>query len=312
MRTLNLAIFYGNNLGTQILVSEISRRLGAQGHRLCFVHSVRRSLPGNAFEATWPEVQWLVLFPERDLYPHLDQQSLQSGARAWSPRQLAEHLGGAYTTVTRSEINSPALKQFLAQNKVDLGLSIRFPFRFRSETMAYFREGPASGRPFWNLHSAILPDYPGYAPMRWVMHHREPSASFTLHEIRAELDRGAIIDVRPQPVDYALDMASNLLALLPAAADMAVEAVGAWTRGVPVRTQASSAAAQKMYCKRLGEADRARMQRSGLKFVDVNRIKAACLQHFSRPDTVHFSELEALLAKKSAAGNFTDQFFTAP
>ena len=186
---------------------------------------------------------------------------------------------------------------FLQAQAVEGGLAVRFPFVFKEPYFAYFQRQKEISESafFWNLHSAMLPQYAGYAPFRWVMFHREQFASMTLQEMSPKLDAGAILAIRPQPINYELDMVSALMELIPWAVDMTVESVQQQIQGQLLPLGQVGEQGEARYYPRLRPEDRESMAARGMRFVDLSRLKSIYLDYFSVPGTAHYAAFEALL-----------------
>lgn len=303
MTPRNLLLFYGNNLSTQILASRLSSKLSEMGHRVFFIHSQRSTKAAYSEENLWPEIYYPVILLEKAIFPFLDSQPLIQDAKAWSPDHLAQKFGTTSLSATQMQLNTPETLDFIRANNIQGGISVRFPFLFKQPILSYFSEQGSEKRPrfFWNLHSGILPDYAGYAPFRWVMYNEEPLASFTLHELSAAIDSGPIIDLRPQAIDYSLDMISAFLNLIPSAVTMTTEAVEKVMNGKNLPTIPNNTSGSGKYYPRLTPQDRDRMSAKGLQFVDLERLKETYLHHFSIPGTTHHSAFRILLDKLFAS-----------
>lgn len=297
MSSLSLALFYGNNLSTQILASQLGSRLHALGHRICFVHSRRSTSAKYQAERHWPEVYFMVVLLEEVIFPFLDARELLPTAKAWSPRHLAEQCGAPLLRVSHTELHGPESLTFLKAHAVQGGLALRFPFVFKEPYFAYFQREKETSESafFWNLHSAMLPEYAGYAPFRWAMFNREAFASMTLQEMSLELDAGAILAMRPQPINYELDMVSALLELIPGAVEMTLAAVEQRAKGQASVPDVGRGGGEGRYYPRLRAEDRERMLAQGMRFVDLDRLKAVYLDQFSVPGTAHYAAFKALL-----------------
>ena len=297
MNSRNLVLFYGNNLSTQILTSRLSARLTELGHRVFFIHSTRSQKAAYSKESAWPEVYYSVILLEKFIFPFLDSQPFLPDAAAGSPDQLAERYGTSLLRVSKSEVNTSQTLEFLTSHDIHGGISVRFPFIFSEPILSYFQGSSSSGLPrfLWNLHSAILPRYAGYAPFRWVMFNEEPTASFTLHKLEKSIDSGDILAIRPQVIDYSLDLISAFLELIPSAVDMTVESVQKLVDGEELDLVPASPTESRQYYPRLTPEDRHRMVEKGLKFVDLPRLKTTYLENFSKPGTTHYKEFERLL-----------------
>ncbi len=312
MGTTNLVLFYGNNLSTQMLTSQLSLRLTELGHKVYFIHSKRSGKAAFEVESQWPEVYYPVMLLEQEIFPFLDAQPMLEQAKAWSPSHLVERFGTESLQVGSSEVNREEPLSFLKEHAIQGGISVRFPFLLKARIMDHFngREGwvgpGVKADPYrgflWNLHSGMLPEYAGYAPFRWVMFNEEPTATFTLQELGTGFDTGAPIAMHPKSIDYSLDMFSALLELIPTAVDMTVKCVNRFCNGKEVAPLEIDPKRKAKYYPRLTPEDRARMVAKGMRFVDLKRLKVTLLENFSVPGSVHYSRfshfLDGLLGKE--------------
>lgn len=73
---------------------------------------------------------------------------------------------------------------------------------------------------FINLHSSLLPEYRGPAPIFWAMYHGESQTGMTIHEMTPKIDRGTILAQKAVPLDYSKSVDDIAMELYTMSADM--------------------------------------------------------------------------------------------
>lgn len=118
------------------------------------------------------------------------------------------------------QVNSTKGLATIAATKADLIISIRFGQILQAPVIAL----PTLG--VLNLHSGILPDYRGVMACFWAMLQQRSEIGTTLHYIDDnKIDKGTIVSIQKQPIDYQKSYLSNLLSIYSPGIDSLVMAV---------------------------------------------------------------------------------------
>ncbi len=130
--------------------------------------------------------------------------------------------------------NSPAGLAMLSAARPDLIASIRYRRILRDAAIAMPQHGVL------NLHSGILPDYPGVMATFWALLAGDAEIGCTLHRIvDAGIDTGPVVEVLRRPSEPKASYLANLLGLYPAGVARFCAAIDCIARGdaLPVRPQ---------------------------------------------------------------------------
>jgi methionyl-tRNA formyltransferase len=158
--------------------------------------------------------------------------------------------------------NSPQGLAALAEAAPDLVISVRYRRILRDAAIAIPRHGVI------NLHSGVLPDYPGVMATFWALLDGAATLGCTLHRVvDAGIDTGPIIGIATRPADRCASYLSNVLALYPPGIEMIVAAVDALAAGRPLATRPQAPGAGCYYSTPDTEA-LARFDAAGLRLTD--------------------------------------------
>lgn len=132
---------------------------------------------------------------ERTLLPYLDRENAPSKSKVLSYKQLASKYGLEYRRI--ESINDPNIIAELSAGKYVGGVSIRQYQVFERPMIEALH---AKGF-LWNIHGGLLPDYKGFLIPYRAIANGEKDYGWTLHDIDAGIDTGAIIDTCVLPLD---------------------------------------------------------------------------------------------------------------
>ncbi|NVJ50648.1 MAG: hypothetical protein HWE11_09690 [Gammaproteobacteria bacterium] len=109
-----------------------------------------------------------------------------------------------------NNINQAIIDSQFPMQQIDLIISIRFGVILQPAVIMRSALGVI------NLHSGILPQYRGVMATFWSMLNDEKYMGTSLHFIdSAEIDRGQLIKISQQPIDYSRSYIFNVLQLYP-------------------------------------------------------------------------------------------------
>lgn len=94
-------------------------------------------------------------------------------------------------------INAPAAREYLRAARPDVIFSIAAPQKFGPEVLAIPRWG------CFNVHSSLLPKFPGQNAIFWAMLYGEKQAGFTIHQMDDRLDTGPVAYQQAVPIRAA-------------------------------------------------------------------------------------------------------------
>lgn len=97
----------------------------------------------------------------------------------------------------------PVITEQLARWGGNVGMSVSYPHIFPSDISQYF-----SGH-FYNVHTSLLPNYKGPAPLYWQLRNGETETAITLHAITNVVDAGEILVQHKLPI-HPLDTLASL------------------------------------------------------------------------------------------------------
>ena len=108
---------------------------------------------------------------------------------------FVQHNNIRHQQVTKEDLDD-ALPLILEEDKVDLCLSVTFPYKFPQALL----NAPALG--CFNFHFGLLPGYRGAEPIFWQIRRGEKQGGITLHKMDAGIDTGPIyhqgkLDIAP-------------------------------------------------------------------------------------------------------------------
>lgn len=285
---MNILLFVGRDITSQVLTTNILKGLVEKKHKVSLVFA-NRNVNGKNTNIVTDESFLLIDMLHDVIFDCLDAEiGYVEKSFCWTRKQLEK--GHSYIYCSKDDINSEKLMDFIALQQVDAAIACRFPFILDAQVIAQVKSRGTGV--FWNLHSAPLPDYAGYSPLRWLMDEGEDMAGFTLHEIEEKVDSGKIITRNLQPVDYALDFSANLRRMLPQTIADTLAALDAMISGEKMETvEIPKGKNYKFYPQPTKEVAR-RMYESGITDIDVDRLKAYYLDVFSRCGTPHHEVLK--------------------
>lgn len=138
---------------------------------------------------------------------------------------------------------------------------------------------------FINIHSSLLPNYRGPAPIFWAMYHGESDTGMTIHEMTPKIDRGAILAQKAVPLDYSKTVDELAMDLYTMSADMLMDVLSGDSEfDTPSNEGRGSyytfpTPAERRECKRRVEnhiqLDKATKPNSNVRNVDVDHAERA-------------------------------------
>lgn len=115
----------------------------------------------------------------------------------------------------------------LAPYQPDLIVSAGFPWRIPADAIALPRLGAVS------VHPSLLPRHRGPHPIEWAFRSGDRQTGFTLHELQAEFDTGAILSQQAVPIEDDDDGHSLLDRITGQATTLFAEGLSRVAKGLP-------------------------------------------------------------------------------
>lgn len=194
-----------------------------EGHEVSIFLSERVGRPRKGYVV--PRELEQLQFLERDLLRLLD---LTSG-RFFTFDRL-ERQRGVPVRVAQN-INKGEGDRAYAASQPDLVVSIRYGCILRDAAIGVPRHGVI------NLHSGLLPKYPGILTTLHSLVDGETEVGCTLHRIESKaIDAGAILGTASVPVDPKRSLLAHVLALYPPGCALIADAIRRLAAGESVET----------------------------------------------------------------------------
>ncbi|MCJ1359224.1 MAG: hypothetical protein MMC33_009224 [Icmadophila ericetorum] len=194
-RPLHVALFVGDDLFSNLMLSKLVPHLIMQGHFPFVFLPVRKiGMKSRSFD-----LRELSFF-ERELLqdyviPFLGS-SFPQGAAALTVEQMKSSYGVLVERV--HDVNDVSFVQLLRSHHIDVGISLGSHQHFQKDTIQYFN----SPRVLLNLHRGVLPSYKGVMTGLRAMMNREPDFGYSLHHVSKDSNSGDIVDIHTHPIDY--------------------------------------------------------------------------------------------------------------
>lgn len=157
------------------------------------------------------------------VFPILDIQAKKLGPYS-APSVFCKSINVRYQAV--EDINDAAFFSYIRE-QFDGVVSLRCYQKFSASYVHYFREE----RILWNLHPGDLPSYRGVMTCFRAMQNREQQHAYTLHQMDADWDSGAIVAKSSVPLDLKRSFLCNMLALYPSGATVLIDNIVNYVRG---------------------------------------------------------------------------------
>lgn len=212
---MNITVLANRDLASNIALNYLFSTLPNHQYRLFLSAHVGKqtSRPAALQDLAFVEQQLFndIVFPIINKQSNDNQTTLNS----------FEHFNSSGITVGNIEkINSKEGTAKIAATKADLIVSIRFGQILQAPVIAL----PTFG--VLNLHSGILPDFRGVMACFWSMLKQRNDIGTTLHYIDdGKIDKGAIVSIQKQPVDYQKSYLTNLLSIYSPGIDSLANAI---------------------------------------------------------------------------------------
>lgn len=226
LKKMKVALFVGSDISSQLLLNRLVPEMRKNGYEPLIylpMHKPSKKDPPRALRD--------LAFYERRvtnevIYPFLNQHTIQEGASNYTPEQIATIYSIGVHEV--EDINAPGFIKIL-HNDPDLagGISIRCYQKFGENIISMFE---AKGF-LWNLHPGILPEYRGVMTLVRAMANGDNKTSYSLHVVDKNWDAGALLDVRPEPLNRDRPMLSNYCSLAPSGAPIILDALNQFFSG---------------------------------------------------------------------------------
>jgi len=120
-----------------------------------------------------------------------------------------------------------ALAEWLDNCKPDVVFVFTFPFKIPAEVLSI----PPKG--FINFHFGLLPQYRGADAIFWQIRNREKEGGISVHQVTAEIDKGALYLIHKLPIHPADTYGSHLLNLSMAAVQVVQQLIPVLQMTVP-------------------------------------------------------------------------------
>lgn len=164
-------------------------------------------------------------------YPYIDNFGVPAPDAFNSPNGWRALAPAGLTVRDVADVNDPKFVAELAEEHIDVSVSVRCYQRFRQPILDVL------GRPgarFTNLHPGLLPRYRGVNTFTRSMIEGAPHAGFTLHHLEPEFDTGAVIAQASFPLSYSRSVLENMIAHTADAAGLILDLVQRVAAGRPV------------------------------------------------------------------------------
>jgi hypothetical protein len=228
LKKTKVALFVGSDISSQLLLNRLVPEMQKNGYEP-IVYLPRH----NPSKKILPRALQDLAFYERRMtaeviYPFLNNQIIQDGASNYTPEQLSVIYSIGVHEV--GDINAPNFIRSLHKDpNLAGGISIRCYQKFGEAIISMFDEKGF----LWNLHPGILPEYRGVMTLVRAMANGDSETSYSLHVIDKNWDAGALLDMRPEPLDRNRPMLSNYCSLAPSGVPIITEALEHFFSGRP-------------------------------------------------------------------------------
>lgn len=212
---MNITVLANRDLASNIALNHLFNALPHHQYRLFLSAKVGKQIsrPNGLQDLAFLEQQ---LF-NKIVFPSINKHPIENHTNLKSFEQFST-LGMTVDDI--KQINSTEGTAIIAATKADLIVSIRFGQILQAPVIAL----PSFG--VLNLHSGILPEFRGVMACFWAMLQQCNEIGTTLHYIDdAKIDKGAILSIQKQPVDYQKSYLSNLLSIYSPGIDSLVNAI---------------------------------------------------------------------------------------
>lgn len=267
-RPLRVAFFLGSDITSHLIANRLIPILLNEDI------SVQLYLTRGKLNPRRPQALRQLFFVEHVLlqeyaYPFIDAWGVPQPGRCNTPAGWVALAPGRVTACGVPDVNDPAFVAGLADEKIDLAVSVRCYQKFRPPILKALGGGP--GPTFVNLHPGLLPSYRGVNTFLWSMLNSERGAGFTLHELSEDWDTGAIIGQARFPLDYSRSVMENMLLHAADAAGLILDLIRGTAAGRRDRLRVQDESRAR-YFSYPAEADLAGLAARG---IDVFRASAA-------------------------------------
>lgn len=221
---LHVAVFVGNDLFSNLMLSKLVPKLLSQGH----VPYVFLTKGKTDVKASLPELRELAFLQEQLLQDHVIpyfKDMAPEDATHMTVLQLQTKYGILVQEI--DDINSSSFISTLPKHHIDVGLSLQSSQPFKSELARYF----SGNRKLLNLPSA----QGGVVAAARAIKNKQPYFSYTLREVTDVLGACSVaVDSRQHPIDFGKSTVSHMNDIHALGVDMAAEAIGRIARQEPL------------------------------------------------------------------------------
>ncbi|NEC86503.1 formyltransferase family protein [Streptomyces sp. SID12501] len=290
---MRVAFFVGNDITSHLIVDQVLDDIVRAGHTpyVCYTQQ-----PPNP--RAEPELRELFRY-ERTLlntyvYPYLDSLPAPLHSSFLSPAGIAKLHRGSVVVRVVEDVNDPAFLDYLAQEDIRAGFSVRCYQKFRAPLIDHFRPAAGASPLFANLHPGLLPGYRGVLTFARSMLHGEAEAGFTLHRVNEEWDAGGVISVSAGPLDYTRSVLENMCRQRGEAAGLLVRAIEQ-AAGEGVWDDRPQDPGQAGYYSHLRRPELDELTRKGIALVRPRAVIDLLVGAFTRPGSPESFELGGIL-----------------
>lgn len=207
-RPFRVAFFLGSDITSHLVANRLIPIFLDEGM------SVLLCLTRGKFNPSRPQTLRHLFFVEHVLlqdhaYPFVDAWGVPQPGHRNTPAGWLAIAPGQVTVCQVPDVNDPAFVTRIADENIDLAVSVRCYQKFRPPILEAL--GAAPGSAFVNLHPGLLPFYRGVNTFLWAMLEGEREAGFTLHHLSRDWDTGPVIGQARFPLDYSHSVVENML-----------------------------------------------------------------------------------------------------
>jgi methionyl-tRNA formyltransferase len=266
---VNITVLANRDLASNIALNHLLKALPNHQYQVLLSANVGKQTtrPKDLEDLAFIEQQ---LF-NKIVFPSINKRRIEIQSELQSFEQLRT-LGITIDDI--QNINSEAGIASVSATQVDLIVSIRFGQILKTAVITL----PTFG--VLDLHSGILPDYRGVMACFWAMLNNRKEIGTTLHYIDDErIDKGTIVSIQKQPLDYKKSYLSNLLSIYAPGVESLISTINNIEAGCQISSVSQQPSAGAYYTFPT-ENDLQSFNEKGYRMYDYNDIIAIAQRYF--------------------------------
>ncbi len=283
-----VALFVCNDLAGLLFLNMAVPRIKAMGFEPAIFntgdHKNRKFKIPSPQDVAFYNVELL-----RDTILPFAESANPNGAPNLSFRQLAQKHELEYRKII--DVNDPDfIATVIDDERLIGGIAARFLQVFEQEIIGVFNEKGF----LWNFHSGLLPDYGGLLTPPRAIVNGETEYGVTAHEIAVGIDKGAIINHAPLPLNPNKPILELYTDSIPPAVDMLINALNEYKTNGFVKTTTQPAITPPCYTNPSPE-EIAKFAAHGIIYADPIKTAGMLTPLFAKAGTDESVELERAL-----------------